>query len=543
MAFSYFTQLFGGGMNQDMAPTMLDLSVQNSQINIVASVQNIIFERGEAVTRPGATSNPVVWPSGSIIRAVKALPFSARTVSANAIQQRMGFFIRNDGTLWALQALESLTALSTTQITGAGFTQSSDQYCDHGIVNGVVLIAGAFGGLIRWDPATTVYTLLSTAKYQYVCGHLSRAVAAFDVSQTSTGYQSKVAWSAPGDETTWTGSTSGAGSTVLSDCEDAITGVKVCNGVVAIARAYGFHIAIPTGQFPAVYDFRKLSSMSVGCMHPATFLVYKNTMFFMSANGIHTFDFADITDIGEGVYKEISWFINNQQMTPRAFMSNSYAQIDFQPSYNICLESVTPTPQSNITPHYMYNIRERKWTRHIYNNNISVPGLTNLVCGFEFIPDSASSLVNPSPLSLLTVVNRGANALSVPFIQTWSGADAIDGTGQAALETQASITTGQITLDDSLHDMQVERIQLFYYTPSPSAFVITANGVLANNAVTTKPITVITPAATGWNKQWVNFRLTCNTFSLTLTWPLNTPGPIRLKQIVFEYTSVGKVRV
>jgi len=404
MAFQYLTQLFTGGMNQDLDSAAIDLTMQDQSVSIVSTSQNMVFERGLAMTRLGLSplpGPPSSLPSGANLRSVKWLPFAPRSLKS-PINQRGAFAITDAPKLYSMQANQAAgNVMTPVEITGPGFTQSSGYYCDNTIANGVVLIAGNSGGLIRWDPVAGNYTIIPSSPYQYVCGHLARALAAFDLTLGATGYAQTVAWSAAGDETIWTGSTSGAGKTVLSDASDSITGLKVAKGTVVVARAYGFHLGIPTGQFPAVYDWRKVDDISVGVMHPASLVVYKNTLFFMSECGIHTFDLVDVEDIGEGIYQEINNLIRQYGLTARGFISTGYKP-DFQPSYNIVLDSsqsLGGTPEG-LVPHFMYNIREKKWSRHFYVNPSHTNAWTPLVFGAEYLPNAPA---DPPAIPFLAV--------------------------------------------------------------------------------------------------------------------------------------------
>jgi len=536
MAYQYFTQLFTGGMNQDVDPAALDLSAQNSTLETVASVSNMFFERGLLYTRlglsnlPGTISSSI--PGTATIRAFSWLPIAARALKS-PLYDRGAFCVTDEPALYTFEANQAVgSVFNNVQVTGAGFTQASGYYCDHSMVNGVVMLAGNSTGLVRWDPVGTTYTVVASSPYQYVTGHLARGVAAFDLTEGATGFAQTVAWSVAGDETTWSGI--GAGTNVLADCSDSITGLKVVSGVVVVARTYGFHIGIPTGQYPAVYDWRKISDMSIGVMHPATFRVYKNLCFFMSECGIHTFDLVNTADIGEGVYKEINSLIRQYGFVARACISPGY-EPDFQPTYNIFLDSaqqLTGTPE-NFTPHYMYNLREQKWSRHFYTASAPSSAYTPLIVGAEYLPSGYPS--DQAAVPFLSVIRRSTSGHQFT-LQQWN-------TGQT-LDTAASFTTGQITLQDATQDVQLERLLLIYNIPAFGfgwSIIVTVTAILDGVAVSTSA-NFSTYTAGGWDRRWLNLRLTGNMMSATVTFAAGMPTPIAVKALVFEYTPVGKVR-
>jgi hypothetical protein len=531
MAYQYFTQLFTGGVNKDMDPAAIDLSSQNNTVTVVADVGNMVFERGLLLTRPGLgplPSQPFI-PGPGNIRSIKWLPFAPRSVKI-PITDRGALAITDTPALYSLEANQNLgVVLNPTQITGPGFAQDGAFYCDHSIVNGVVLLGGNQSGLIRWDPATTVYTILANSPYMYVCGHLSRGVAAYDITRGATGFAQTVAWSAAGDETNWTtGPTSDAGLSVLADISDSITGLKVVSGMIVVARTYGFHIGIPTGQYPIVYDWRKISDQSIGVMHPASLCVYKNLCFFMSECGIHTFDLVDTQDIGEGIYVEINNLIRQYNLTARGFISPGYKP-DFQPSYNIMLDSQGPQPAfvANDTPHYMYNIKEQKWSRHLYNNAFPNPW-TPLAFSAEYIPAG-----NPDPAAVPFMAVQFRNSATAQAPLQWIPGNQTD--------NASFFQTGQLTLSDPTQDIQLERVELQYYSSGiPTDITITVQGIL-NGQSFSQVVTITTYAVVGWDRRWYNLRVTGNMIDIFLN--VNSPaGAMKFKAMILEYTTVGKVR-
>ena len=542
MAYAYLTQLFTDGMNKDYDPGALDLTMQNQTISVVSDSANMVFERGLAHTRLGLApvpGPPAPLPSTANLRVVRMIPVGPRSVAGVSLT-RGGFAITDAPKLYSLQALATSFALNPFEITGPGFTGFSGWYNDSALVNGVVMIAGNGTGLIRWDPAAAVYTVVANSPYQYVTGHLSRAVAAYDLSLAPTGYAQTVAWSKPGDETVWTGATNGSGKTILADVEDSITGIKVAKGTIVLARTYGFHLGIPTGQFPAVYDWRKISSNSIGVMHPASLVVYKDILFFMSECGIHMFDLVDITDIGEGIHQEILALIRQSNVVVRGFISPGYDP-DFQPSYNLCLDTerqfnfipgVGPAAEVNF-PHYSFNLREKKWSRHFYvDQTHTTPTWSPLIFNAEFIPNFSNA--DPPSQSFVAVYQRVAGAS--PTLLQW--------TANVNLDTPAYLTTCQFTMADPTQDVQMERILMTYNCPpTGGGIVVTATLSFTLNGVTNSVATTITtyPAA-GWDRRWFNLRAVGNMMSLTLSFPIGTPSNFQLKSLMFEYTSVAKVR-
>jgi len=544
MAYQYLTQLFTGGLNKDMDPAALDLAGQNNVITQVADCRNILFERGLALIRPGLIplslpNPPAAIPSNMNVRAIRSLPFAARSLQS-PYYDRAAFAVTDYPTLYALEANARVAnVLTPTPIIGSGFTQQPNYSCSNAIVNGVVMIGGNSTGLIRWDPSTTAYTIVANSPYQYVTGHTSRAVAAYRLGSSSVGYAKTVAWSVQGDETTWTGSTNGSGSAILADVTDSITGLKTVKGVVVIARAYGFHMGVPTGQFPVAYNWIKLSDESIGCMWPDSLVAYKDLLFFVSESGIHTFDLVDVEDIGEGVYQEINNLARIYNCCSiRGFMS--YGLQDFQPSYNLVLDSVVAQAGNieSALPHYMYNLREKKWSRHFYTLSGDNGCLSPLVASipYLFYNGTSAATLDPPSTQLMLVYNRLPGSNTSPRIWAY-GAPLDDAAG-------ALLTTGQLTLDEPMMDIQLERVLLTYYAPPSISGVLvqlTAQCILNGSLVSVSASFTTYPAG-GWDRRWFNLRITGNMMQLYLSFPANIPGPCKIKSMMLEYTTTGKVR-
>lgn len=538
MAYSYLTQVFTDGMNQDMSPVAIDLSMEQSTVKLVQSATNFLFERGLAVTRPGLSTfsgPPTSLPTTSDLLAVQSLNSLAHAQNSPTTS-RMAIAIIGNGTACRLYTLEGNgsagTILEPTEITGAGFNLPvPTAYACTAIVNGVIMIGGNFTGLVRVSPSANTYTIVASSPYQYVTGHQARAVAAYDLSLLNG--PTKVAWSVQGDETNWTGV--GSGSAFLADVTDSITGLKVVKGLVLVARSYGFHVGIPTGIFPAVYDWRKQDDLSIGVMHPASLVVYKNVLFFMSESGIHTYDLVNVEDIGEGIHSELVGFIQQSGVVVRGFISAGYKS-DYQPTYNLIIDSQqsrTSSPDT-IFPHYMYNIRERKWTRHLYAAGAQATAWTAMPFSISYRPSFALTHAPTTPrMSLYT---RKAGAAPVP--KFWN-------TNASTVESDATITTGMITLQNPTMDVGLNRLMLIYNAAASAAgasitFTITS---ILNGVTSTTTTSITTYPAGGWDRRWINVRMTGNMFKVVIKLTAATLAKLELKALILEFSDSGGVRV
>lgn len=276
-----------------------DNELRLDQFEAAAGTLNMLFEGREALTRPGRTSSalatnaaPIWWAQGIDVNAVN---FLLTVVGAT-------------GRVWALTQ-----AATTVEITGPGTNFNSSPAPDFSAaaVNGVVLIGGSSAGALRWDPAGTVYTVLATAPWKYIVSHLSRAFGAFNLNVAGTGIRT-VGWSVAGDETTWTGSTNGSGSSIIADAFDQITGLGVIHDVVCIFRQHGIHLAMPTGlAFPA-YSIRTWKREARGCAYPLSLASADNIAYYMSYDDVIRFDLIRELPIGYKIRKRLFAQLSSQ---------------------------------------------------------------------------------------------------------------------------------------------------------------------------------------------------------------------------------------
>lgn len=548
--YKYLIQRFIGGMNSDLDPAAVDLTKQQDQVvEIISSVYNGAFERGTLISRPQlepVTVGNVIGADNNII-AVSALPFPSNgSVSTYRIGGMVLTFNTTSSTykLWKLNAEQVIGVLfDAVEITGPGITASGwdNFYFSNCVCNGVVLIAGYKGGLIRWDPTTTVYTIIANAKFAFVAKQNSRAVAAY---KTAGGLNDPliVAASKSGDETVWVPASIEAYENTVADIDDAITGIGVAKGVLVVARTFGFHLGYPTGTFPAIYNFTQHSSNAIGCSNPATFCIYKNVCYFVSTNGIHTFDLVDVEDIGEGVYTEILGMLNQLGGTLRGFISASY-KADFQPTYNLYLDNTGGTSVPRDLPLWQFNIRERKWCRW-FSGPATPPVGEDSPMWFPFYYRGQAPTGRAIPItSSISHVTR-----KVAVQSTWGFTKNIFGNG---LENNALLfSTGQLTISAPVFEATISRVLLVYKAAANIAdgpqigVVITSilNGVQTQKLANVTPI--YSPAGgvpSTWVRQWVG-NLFCVGQMFQIAINMAGINYCVIKELVVEFTDTSKER-
>lgn len=316
----------------------------------VANASNFLFENGMALTRPGLSS----------VTTTNISHTAAFAKGLAALQ--LNLVIDSSGLLWKVTP-----AGVGTQITGAGTSFAAGVNPMVDIVNNVVLIGGNSGGLIQWNPSGTTYTVLTPgAQYRYVAGQLARAVAAYGITG-SVNDPITFAYSVPGDQTTWTGSTNGSGLIVLSDAPDVITGLGVMHNIVVLPRATGFHLAYYTGQFAPTFQIQTYTRDGVGAPYPSTISFRNNLMFFVGPDDVYVFDLTNVTSIGRNIRNKLFALLNSGSNIigfTTYHMKNSVGQ------YLPCLRYHLVALGSNTT-HFCYNFEAKTWSVHSYAIGVS----------------------------------------------------------------------------------------------------------------------------------------------------------------------------
>lgn len=542
-------------MNSDIDPAAVDLTKQSDDVvDIVSSVYNGVFERGTLTSRPQlqpATPGNVIGADDNII-AIAPLPFPSNTPDTGlgvGVYRIGGMALTFNTTtslyrLWKLNAEQAIGQLfDATQITGPGITAAGwdNFFFSNCVCNRVVLIAGYKGGLIRWDPTTLNYTLIADAKYGYVAKQNTRAVGAFKLTGTLLD-PIVFGASKPGDESVWVPASIEAYENTVADIDDVITGVGVAKGILVIPRTFGFHLGYPTGTFPAIYNVVQHSSNAIGCSNPATFCIYKNVCYFVSTNGIHTFDLVDVEDIGEGVYNEILGMLSQLGGTLRGFISASY-KTDFQPTYNLYLDNVGGTSVPRDLPLWQYNLKERKWSRWFSGPATTPVGEDSpMWMAWYYRGQAATGRTIPLTSSIAHVTRK------VGVQSTWSYTKNIYGNGVE--NNDLLFTTGQLTISAPTLEATLTRVMLVYKATAnladdPHIGVVVnsiLNGVLTQKNVSAIPV-YSAPGSVPfvWVRQWVG-NLFCVGQMFQIAIQMAAINHCVIKELILEFTDTSKER-
>lgn len=368
---------------------------------------------------------------------------------------------------------------TATEITGAGTTFGPKTYHNLAVVNGAILFGNNTGGLLRWDPAGTAYTILSAAKMRYVTGHFSRAVAAFDLNGNALTGPRTIKWSKPGDEAVWdtSPSTDGSGKTILSDAPDDITGISNLHNVVAVCRRTGFHLGYPTGNSSSAFRWESWSYKSVGVHWPGLSTTQDNTLYFVGRDDVYSFDLVKVTSIGYQIKSSLlAELIGGATFC--MFCSRGIASSKSRQYLHIF-------PLSGSTNHYVFDLLGMNWSKHLYTGKVPSYGFAKPVGTYG----EAASFVDTS---------------NPPKVFNWDE--------QVICESPASISGPISAVGGPAIDAEIQRtlLKLRRYN---STVTLTLTADLAGSPVTSTQAQA-TPAGNDgkWTRVWFENRLTGQLF-------------------------------
>lgn len=378
------------------------------------------------------------------------------------------------------------------------------------VVNGAKLVANSSTGLLRFVGGADS-TLIADAPYRYVIGHLQRAVAAYKYPGTGNNTVT-VAWSVQGNETDWTSTTLGAGSSVLSDSSDEITGLAVLQNVIIVFHKTMIHIGTPTGQANPAYTFSTWSRdklAGIGCMYPQSLVVSNNVAYFLGVDNVYEFDLQELNPIGDKV-KDLIFSRNPGLYAMKGSISTlgwSGAGGVYPGPVNKRLYHLAPIAAPAQTPHWHYNLEEKSWSKSSYSVNIQYPcrhlglGASGIGTGADWvIQDDAFAFVDDS---------------ATPQLYVWKNINLAE---QAQVFFSKTFLIGDVSCDYVLERSYI----IIRDTNAGNGLPVTLTvDCILNGAVNTISATVNVGGAADnkLKRYWFNMRLVGNLFRWSISIP------------------------
>lgn len=434
MAVEKFPLVILGGLNDADSEDVLQGEVRDSF--------NFLFQHGESINRPGLRAESAnATRTGAFYAHSERMWNGSRAVTA---------VLGTAGSVNSLDASNQLTAL-----TGAGTSFENAGYARIASVNGVILVASNTGGMIRWDPNGTSYTIMGAdSKYRYLTSHLTRVIGAYYLDTGFAGYSRRVGWSHQGDETVWTPAASNSANyNILNDAPDDITGVGMIRNLVVVFRRTGFHFASPTGIASPTYRFESFSRDGVGCCYPHTLAVEDSMAIFVGPDDVYVFDGRTVEPIGYKIRRTLFKLLRQGAIYHGFFSrystpTSTSATGDLRMRYNL-FPMITPAAPSAIDssayPHFVYDVLEGKWSKQFYNYN-------TVLTAFNHIRSQAEE-----NLSIYT--GNGS-------LYSWDPS--------VACETASTLRTGNVIIGEIDQDIRVQRVLVRHRDLSSSTPTLTA---------------------------------------------------------------------
>lgn len=309
---------------------------------------NLLWEKGMALARPGLGTGTIAFTTGIAI-------FADSIIINN---ESVNFVINNAGTMY------NFTVATGFAYTGAGTLFAN--FLDNNICSALntLLVGNNQNGLILIDDPINNpnYIVIPEAPYKYFASHQGRAVAAYDLTNTTNGPRA-FGWCKPGDLTTWTSVDGSAGQEFIAECNDKVSGLGVLHNIVVILRTTGIHLGYPTGSLPLPYNLQPFTTYGAGCFYSSTAAWTDQFVIFCGQDDVYMFDLQQCTPIGYKIRDELMHRLNvgtnYRGVITRVGQSST-------PRFRYHLFPINAVDQ----PHFVYDLLEQKWSKHSYN----VPG-------------------------------------------------------------------------------------------------------------------------------------------------------------------------
>jgi hypothetical protein len=475
-----------GGINSTDNEAALDVSQ-------CADARNFLFEANAVVNRPGAFN----------IGATGIPPVTGGPTYASSIEVAGTFY----NVILISNAVYTAQSSAFARLGSLAHNFDSPAYQSITTVNGTLMIP-SLSGALHWVPGDADFTTIATAPYRYIVPFASRACGAYNPTTAPYIGQRTVAWSVAGDETTWTGSTNGSGSTVLADIPDDITGSSVLYNLWIIYRRFGIHIATLTGQAFPPFSFSSWNQNGVGCYYPSSLATADNMSFFIGVDDVYMFDTQQLTPIGYNIRNDLFNMIGNQSFIPRGFMTRLTSGLAPRLRYNLAPMSGDGTPNAI---YFTYDVRDRTWAKHHWSYVLS--------------PAAAFNYVSNQAIMGACLVDSGG------VLRLWGG----------ACDETSTLTTKTFTLGQPERDYKVHRVLLVYRdkfsTPvSVSVQLSSTLGGVTQVAASTKNLGGTNDWE--WKRQWYDITLGGNFFTIIMTVPNNVQ--FQMLYLSLKYDAIGE---
>lgn len=548
MAKQKVIQTFSSGWSGDIDPIVLDLSA-------VKESRNFLFERGIMISRPGVKS-----VASSNITGTKYID-SIMTPSQIGLAQGPNIISTHDSAtdggvhLWRMTGMQAnntvIESPGEIALTLPAGTHLGCFYAQAVVFNQKTYVwslrdAGGIGVcILEIDNNTNAVAHYAVPPPQpggnlrrfsnVIITHLSRL---FLIDNGVYPNPATVYWSKIGDGTVWTGHFT-AGNTILQEASDGVVAGGVAKNTIVLGRPSGFHLGVPTGDASNPYDWKAVSHAGVGVGHPLSFVTYGDTIFFADSHDIYMYDLASLESIGEGVSNTIFQLCAYYGLTLRAYIVNGYKygrrpQLHLLPTMSPSTyvdggsTPTLPTVNPKDIPHFVYDLNEKKWSQHKYdeadNDPYPLDGWPQYYHSLHLL--STYQPVNMHRPGLIRRKSAGAQYL------IWDNVAAPLG-----CESVMYFTTGTIDCGDPSAEFRLVRFMFHGRVSSDTTCTVQVNYSL-KDVLTTTSFTFSITHSGFFKRIWVNHVIIGNLFDFTFTFPASRE--VQIKQVIFEVEVPGE---
>jgi len=497
---------------------------------------NFVFEDGVARMRPPLHEDTYTYwpdPSGATFTFGKGVWWNEDNPYSVGIKSNDTF-------------VQGPTGSNLTQSGGGTVGLASVETHNIAIVNGVFLIGNnALNGVLRHDPTTTDYTVMTTAPWRYVTGLYSRAIGAHGGSAGGHLYRRAVGWSIAGDETNWTGT--GSGQTVLTETPDEITGLRTIENIVVIPRGAGITLGYATGSGTAPIRFENLvRAAGAGCPYPSSLDDYNNNMFWVGQDDVYHMDKSfQPNRIGREVRREVL------RHAARGVLFRGIAtRMDYgMPSGGALFaggnqEVSEPDPrlryhlipiQNAAVPHYSFDFESGTWGRHVYSSDF--------IGAWEGFQRSTPAGMGTT-MNLALLPNESSRS-------QYRWAYNASGIG-APRERPATLRSGVFVVGSPGDEYTCQRLLLVWalaglhgstqsdQRPSASVKVTARQQSRPTSAEVTVDLYALAEGSEDWQATWVDLKVTGNFFQIHLEFPPELRVQVAQVSLPCTYANVSK---
>lgn len=210
------------------------------------------------------------------------------------------------------------------------------------------------------DGSSTLFTAGDVQGSAFFLGKLAARLLMINLVENQFNFINKIRWSAINNANEWDSTIDyTAGSTVLSDIEDQLTGWATINNTGFAFRNNGITAFSPTGigATPFYIENFSIGPAGIGCQYPYSLSVYGQLAVFAALDDIYLFTGQAPQAIGgnakKSIYKDLA---SSSSFTVGTLLGTLGPGIDYLAYWLAC-----PQQNDTITSMWIYHFDDQSW--------------------------------------------------------------------------------------------------------------------------------------------------------------------------------------